>query len=189
MREHRTVLGVIMSRLVGFIVFLILLYVANIIAARVDNLIFTQIVDFFNSNLVLIIIMSLFFFLGELFFVFFFPFNLPAPVFNAIASMFLVTFILRMIVALLRHGDVLRGLNTILFILYPLVFVLVLIGGYITIFFHEAEDEKMRKEENNVKDKKTSKAKGRSWDDVGNEFRELMYDIFHRSRESLKKKK
>jgi len=92
-----SVVGVLIARIVGLVVFLILLGILNILAgAYVQTPIFLQIVAFLNANLGLLILISVIFLVGDLFGALAFPLNLPGPVFGAVGAVFLVMFLLRL---------------------------------------------------------------------------------------------
>jgi hypothetical protein len=67
--------------------------------------------------------------------------------------------------------------------LYFLVFLIVLIGGYFKIFgdllTHSRDVERKGEADQVPPDVKT-------WDAIGNEFRQLIYDLFHRMREEIR---
>jgi hypothetical protein len=68
-------------------------------------------------------------------------------------------------------------------LLYFLVFLIVLIGGYFKIFgdlLRYSRDEERKGMAAPVSpDVKT-------WDAIGNEFRQLVYDLFHRLRDEIR---
>jgi len=186
--KHKSIIWILLSRLIGIIVFLIIVFVANILAISMDNLLFNQSVNFLNSNIVLIIIISIIFLIGELFDALIFPFNLPAPLFNAIGSVFLVSFIFRvfMLVDLIIEENVFRIISGFSFFVYPLVFLIVLISGYIAIFSRLAEAEKPKEKQTKGKLKHT---KSKTWQEVGDEFRQTIYDFLTLVRDSINKRK
>jgi hypothetical protein len=80
----------------------------------------------------------------------------------------------------------------------PLVFLVVLISGYYVIFRQLSEQPE--KESEDVSDtlmvhgeRYDSAAQpvsdARSWEEIGEEFRGMMFDIFHRIREDIRIKK
>lgn len=133
---ERSVPRIIVSKAVGLLVFLFSLYLANIALYFIDSPLVYHIVFFLNENVWFLILMSVIFMFGEVFNALRFPFNLPAPLFNAVGSVFFV-FFLQMIFEL---TGVLTGigsfdtLNRITFLIYPFIFAIVLIVGYVRIF-------------------------------------------------------
>lgn len=178
--KKKTVLGITLSRLIGLAIFLLILGLLNFI--QFDSLVNLQVVDFLNQNLLIIIILSVLFYLGELFFIFRFPMNILAPMFEALGAIFLVEFIFQIFYMI---GDVLgqnpffafRFLKPFAFIL---VFILVITFGYIRVLTGlYSKDKKMKK----------AKQKGIEWEDVGEEFKMAMYNLTSSIKESLEPKK
>jgi len=134
--KERTVPEIIISKAVGLLVFLFLLYLANIALYATDSPLSYQIVFFLNENVGFLVLMSIIFMFGEVFDALRFPFNLPAPLFNAVGSVFLV-FFLQMVFGLLgvlTGVRVFDAMASIAFVLYPFVFTIVLVFGYARIF-------------------------------------------------------
>lgn len=180
MPKHRSIIWIIFSQLFGILLFLILLVILNIFP--IPNLFSPQIVSFINNNATLIIVMSLIFMLGEICYGRIFPLSLPAPLFNAIGSMFLVTFIFRIfgLIDVLLKTNIFSLFNSLKYLIYPIVFLIVLIVGYVSIF---------TKVVNAPQEPKKRKTEDKSWDDVGDEFRNLLYDAFSNARKRINKKK
>jgi hypothetical protein len=197
MRYQRSVGSVVFGKVMGFLFFLFLLYIANVLAVYIESPAYLGILNFINNNLVLLIVMSVVFLVGSIFDVLIFPFNLSAPIFNSIGAVLVVIFIHRMFLLL----DTVTGQNisivfTVLsFLIYPLVFLFVLVGGYISIFArlfsyssyqsarHPSEQPKKKSQEKVIDVKRV-----RSWDDVGNEFRQTIYDFLAMLRRAFRGK-
>ncbi len=136
MDQIKDVLNVFLSRIIGFIIFLVLLAVVNIMAYYIPNETFRQTVLLLNSNIWIIVIFTIVLMIGEIFGALIFPFNLPAPLFNAIGAIFLIRFIF----------NIFEFLNTLLILRLPfnfstwylvislIIFVIVIIFGYVKIF-------------------------------------------------------
>ena len=132
-KQNKTVLSVTLSRLISLLVFLVLLWIANIIS--INNFTYLQIVGFLNQNLEILIIFSLLLYLGELFFVFKFPLNIPAPIFNALGGFFLVKFIFKIFYMIKEVPNmeaffVFKSLEPLVL---TFVIILVIILGYVKI--------------------------------------------------------
>lgn len=167
----KTVLGVVFSRLIGLLFFLILLAIVNIL--NFSNKVFLEIVYFLNNNLMIIIMFSIFFFFGELFSIFIFPFNLVCPIFNSIGSIFLLTFLFNILEAIgLSFGFLEPLIKTI-------VFLIVLIVGYIIIFKNLLIPKK--------KVKKKHKKSDLEWQDIEQEFKEGVNDLVKKFRKKVRK--
>ena len=156
MRE-RSIPKIIISHLIGLVIFILILVLANIYLT--GNGAITEIVGFLNDNLALIVVMSILFMLADILYALVLPFNLPAPIFSAIGSILVVMFIFRTfgLIDLLLIGDLLSSLLWIRWILYPVVFLIVLVSGYISIFFgmfesprEYAKERKEQKTKDNI---------------------------------------
>lgn len=178
----KTVLGITLSKLIGLMIFLLILAILNFI--EFDNIINIRVVEFLNENVWIVIIFSILLYIGELFSVFIFPLNLPAPLFNAVGGIFLAGFIFQMLYML---GDVLNQDAFFIFKLleplaYILIFFLVIIFGYIKIFI----DLIPRRKEKQTRKAKTKEIR---WKDIGNEFRMAAYNLASTIKERLEPKK
>ena len=140
---------VVLSRLIGFVIFIILLLVANMLVPYVGNSIFSSIVSFLNLSIYAIVIFTILLLMGEMFGVLMFPFNLPAPLFNAIGGIFLVKFIFDLIIFVdsLIVMPVSIPYEAFRNLAYVLVFLLVIIIGYVTIFVEAGRRENSRRAE------------------------------------------
>lgn len=137
-RRKESVAEVLVSRVIGIVVFLIVLGILNILAgAYVQAPIFLQVVEFLNANLGLLILISVIFLVGDLFGTLPLPLNLPGPIFCAFGAVLLVIFIVRLFllvgeIAGVGFFSVLEGALSLP--VYLLVFIVVLIAGYIGLF-------------------------------------------------------
>ncbi|NMC58375.1 MAG: hypothetical protein GYA51_03165 [Candidatus Methanofastidiosa archaeon] len=185
--EHRqSPTKIVLTNLVQFVVFLIVLGILNLFVDYFDSKTFYEILRLLNNNLWLILIFSIIFTIGEVFGSFSFPSNIPAPIFNAIGSIFLLNFLFKIFIKVGELTDVeaFYSISRVFPMLYPIVFLLVLFGGYITIFARAADETIKAKTKTSGR-----KSQERTWDDVGNEFREMLYETFHSARESIKQNK
>lgn len=135
MEQVKSAASVIISRLIGFIIFVILLVIANVLVSYFNNSTFTGIVYFLNSNLLYIILITILLLLGELFGVLVFPFNLPSPLFNAVGAVFIVNFAFNLIKLVFQLINVNENLpfDMLNVILSTLVFLIIIIIGYVAI--------------------------------------------------------
>lgn len=137
-RGKESIAGILVSRIGGFIIFLILLGVLNLLAgAYIQAPVFVQIVAFLNANLGLLLLITALFLVGDLFGALLFPLNLPGPVFGAAGVVFLVIFLFRLF---LLVGEI-TGVEVFALFerafavpVYAIVFVIALIGGYLALF-------------------------------------------------------
>ena len=183
--KKQSPMRIVLYDLVSFLVFLIILGILNASLDYFDNNILNEVVRLLNNNIWLILVFSIIFTIGEVFGALRFPSNLPAPIFNAIGSIFLLNFLFKIfgLVGKLSEIDTFDAVSNVFPLLYPIIFLLVLLGGYISIFANISWDHPKKK----ISPPKNKEE--RSWDDVGNEFKEMLYDAFHSARESIKQNK
>ena len=186
--SYKSIPWIVLMRLLGLVFFLILLYIANHLAFFTENPLNYQVIQFLNSNIWLIILMSIIFLFGEVFNALIFPFNLPAPLFNASASVILVAFLFRIfsLIDIILNEQIFLIFNRIAFIIYPLVFIIVLIGGYIAILVKLSKT----KESESLQGKEYKEKTGEklTWADVGDEFKQTISDLLTLVRQSINKK-
>jgi hypothetical protein len=191
---------IFLSRMIGIIIFLIIVVLANLLTHYVSNSFYNSCVMFLNENFWLLIIIAFILLAGDIFGVFVFPLNLPSPIIKAIGSVFFIFFIL----SLIRWVDTIAFTNfyyPFLFISYllaVLVFLVVLISGYYEILRELSWQPELEGEYGNdtyieYSEYHDSAANpvtdAKSWDEIGGEFRMMVYDIIHRFREDIRKTK
>lgn len=199
-RCHKQPVGwVFISRMIGIIGLLIVIVLANILNHYITTPIYDSGVAFLNENFWLILLIAVVLFVGDIFGALPFPINLPSPVIRAIGSVFFIAFLLR----IFQWLDGVTGTSfyqmfwLISFLIVPLVFLMVLASGYFEIMrqlwwvpraepspaedgevVHQAE---VRREDATVSDAKT-------WEEIGVEFRLMLYDLLHRFRQEIRRK-
>ncbi|HUT38604.1 MAG TPA: hypothetical protein VMW77_04785 [Methanoregula sp.] len=191
---------VFVSRMIGIICFLIVVVLANILKFYMPSLVYQSGVMFLNENFWLFILIAIIFLVADLFGAFPFPLNLPAPIIRAFGSVFCIA----VIQIIFQWVDGISGTTLyqffwlISFILVPFVFLIVLASGYYeimrqlwwqpklepdtgsdTIVLHEEHFGQATQMVSDVK----------SWEEIGLEFRLMLFDIIHRFREDIQKKK
>ena len=166
---------IVFSKILGIMLFLIMLFIVNRLNTRISGL--DVFVRFLNNNAIFLIVMSLLFMIVEITFALPFPINLPAPVFSASVSMMVVEFIFRIfgLIGTLVKQDIYSALSPLRFLAFPVVFIAVLVGGYITIFTSLGK----KKEKKSRKDK--------SWDEIQDELRKGFSDLFRKIADSIEK--
>lgn len=142
MKQLRLVVGIFLSKLLGLLIFLVILGLLNFLVPYIKEPFFSGIVLFLNVNLLLILLFGLFFMVSEMFFHLVFPFNLPAPLFSSFGSVFLVTFIFNILNFIdLSFKIGLRGfLNNFYLLIIAIVFFFVFVVGYSMIFSNTIND-------------------------------------------------
>jgi hypothetical protein len=191
---------VFVSRMIGIICFLIFVVLANILKFYVSNLVYQSGVVFLNENFWLFILIAIIFLVADLFGAFPFPLNLPAPIIRAFGSVFCIA----VIQIVFQWVDGISGTTLYQFfwltsfILVPLVFLIVLASGYYEIMRqlwwqpkleHETGSDTivLQKEPPGQESQTISDVK--SWEEIGVEFRLMLFDIIHRFREDIPKKR
>ncbi len=184
----KSVLKIILSNIIGFLIFLIILMIANKLISSFDNEIFRNIIGFLNANLVLLFTMMFVGMINEIFWAFYFPFNILAPITSSVLSVYIINFIERIwiFLNLYERFNILINFQAV----YTLVVFIVLISGYLIIFFRhgkpkedlekwnrerlERKREKFHKKIQKI-DKKLGKNKV-EWKDVENEFKLVLHN-------------
>jgi hypothetical protein len=190
---------IFVSRMMLIICFLIVVVLANILIFYVPNPIYQSGVMFLNTNFWLFILIAVIFLAADLFGAFPFPLNLPAPIIRAFGSVFCIAFIL----LFFQWFDTIYGTTLYQFfwltsfILVPIVFLIVLVSGYYEIMRklwwqpkldQEPESETVVFQEETPRQVTQNTSETKSWDEVGLEFRMMLFDIFHRFRDDIRKK-
>jgi len=142
----RSLARLIVSRLIGFLVVLIIVGVVNVLASLVEDSLLSDLVGFLNSNLILLFVVLVIFTLSKILWILKFPFSVGAPVLSAIASIFLLTFVFRVFSLIddLAGVDMVGAFEVFKPFIYGLVFVIVLISGYIRVFSKASRDRERR---------------------------------------------
>jgi hypothetical protein len=138
------ILKVLLERVIGFLVFLILLAILNMLSDITNNSLFSRIVDFFNNNIIFLAWITLIMLIGEIFLVLKFPLNTPGPIFNAIGGSMIVIFLGRIFFLLVDITPISLGLRliSIFNLVSVLVFFIVLIVQYSHILSDAFKGEK-----------------------------------------------
>jgi hypothetical protein len=186
-RGKKSLIGIIISRVIGICIFLILLWVALVLRSYIGSPLYHSIVNFFWENVELLIFLAILFLVAELFGALDFPLNLPAPLFNGIASIFLIAFLFMvfLLVNRLYNLNISSQLHLIEILMYPLVFIIIVIVGYAKIFA-SLGSEAAGSGERPAPEEAPSQ-QGKSWEEIGSEFRGAIYDLLHKIREELRK--
>jgi hypothetical protein len=193
---------IFVSRMMTIICFLIVVVLATILTTvTTPDGTFQQAADgllFSNFWLLLFILVVLF--VADIFGTLAFPLNLPAPIIRAFGSAFCITYILIVFQWMDdNYGTTISQFSWLVpSFIVPLVFLVVLISGYYVIFRQLSEQPE--KESEDMSDTRMVHGErydsaaqpvsdARSWEEIGEEFRGMMFDIFHRIREDIRIKK
>lgn len=197
--RNQSLTWVFVSRMIGIICFLIVVVLAKILTTVIspEGIYAKAIEGILFANFWLLLLIAIIMFIADIFGAFPFPLNLPAPIIKAFGSIFCIAFVLEVI----QWVD--GAFGTLLYplfwlpslILIPLIFLLVLASGYFEIMRRlwwqpnldaETGAEVVHQLPLSGIDRPVSDVK--SWDEIGEEFRMMLYDIIHRFREEIKKK-
>ena len=152
------------------------------------------------SNFWLLLFILIILFVADIFGTFAFPLNLPAPIIRAFGSAFCIAFIL----IVFQWVDNTYGTTVSQFfwlipsLIVPLVFLIVLVTGYYVIFRQLSELQTTESQDGSdtilVNGERyvsvlPTGSDARSWEEIGAEFRVMLYDIFHRIRQDIRIKK
>lgn len=143
-----SVIKLLVSRLAGFLIFLLLMIALNILIAYTAVLIFQEFVGFLNNHLVFISWITLFLVIGEIFILLKYPFNIPYPLFNATGALLIVYFFADFFTFLLSYSTIKPDFpfNIVFFIAGILVFFITLTVGYYKIFTNIPPEWKIKKQ-------------------------------------------
>jgi len=195
--QNKSLSSVFVSRMIGIITFLIVVVLANILTYYISSPFYRAGVTFLNENFWLLLLISLILLVGDIFFAFPFPINLPAPVIRAVGSVFVIAFLLHIfewadsVTATSLHP----AIWVLSVVIVPVVFIIVLVSGYFEIMrqlFRESHDEQdndnpvVHATKSSPQEEPVSGAK--SWEEIGAEFRLVMYDLMQRFRQEIQKK-
>ncbi|MDD1674829.1 MAG: hypothetical protein LUQ13_04205 [Methanomicrobiales archaeon] len=189
-KKKKSLISITISRIVGFFIFLFFLVIARFIDINVwSSPLFHRVVLFFIDNLGILILITIIFLVAELFGALDFPLNLPAPLFNGIASLFLIAFLFLLLDLIGDpYGTGISGyLKVAEIILYPLIFIIVVIVGYAKIFVSLGAETIHTEKATPAAQSPPGTTTEKSWEEIGSEFRGAVYDLLHRIREELKK--
>jgi hypothetical protein len=190
---------VFVSRMIGIICFLIFIVLANILNFYVSNPVYQSGVTLMNENFWLLVLVATIFLVADLFGAFPFPLNLPAPIIRAFGSVFCIA----VIQIIFKWVDGISGTNLYQFfwltsfILVPLVFLIVLASGYYEIMRqlwwqpklgHETGSDTLVLHEEHPGQATQNVPDTKSWEEIGLEFRLMLFDIIHRFRENIRKR-
>lgn len=196
MKECGSPTGIIFKRTIGFILFVIFLSIANFLVAYSQNQIYFNIVNFFNTNMILFLILFLMGTINEIFWNLIFPFNLIAPATSSILALIIVTLIYKIwrFVNVYLNSSIIIPINAI----YVIVAIAVFIFGYLSVMIEGwrlnrgYEEEKTHKQKLKIKQKlQTKRRSNLGWADVGYQFKLMLYnlgDTLNRSFDQKKKR-
>jgi hypothetical protein len=180
----RSIIWMVFSTILGIVLFSLLLLAMNTFVSP-ENEILHGLVVLLNNNYALFIVTILLLVTGEIFSRFTFPLNLPAPLFHALASVFIVILFFNAFEYLdeVTGAGIYQNLEILRILLSILIFLIVFTGGYFKIFGDLLVTGKQRDLQAELRGSATGV---KTWNDIGNEFRQLVFDTLQRMREELR---
>lgn len=130
-----SIVKITITRLIGFLIFVLILFVLKILSGYIVNDVFLGAVSFLYNDFVIIMLMSLFFLFADIISQIDFPINLITPMFNALAAYFLIGFIFDIfsfIDMYVTKGE-LANISHYSFVITIVVILCVLVFGYVDI--------------------------------------------------------
>jgi hypothetical protein len=186
MKKHRcrSPIRALVSGIIGIIIFLLVLVLFRFIADHSSWALFSAFTDFLFANAPLIIFFSILFTLGDMFEALSFPFDLPFPIIKAIGSIFLLTFLFNIFTFIESYYaiGISPAVDLLKLILYPLVPIVVLIAGYVSIAAQFREEKTGQNTPPAGAAPCNRYAGSPTWDEIGDEFRQMIADIIARMR-------
>ena len=188
------------TQMIGIISLLIMVVLTNILTHYISNPTFYSGVSFINENFWLLVLIAVILLVGAIFSAFPFPFNLPAPIIRAIGSVFCIAFILRVFqwIDLVASTALYPVFWFLSFIIVPLVFLIVLVSGYFAIMHQLWWNSRIVKEDDGQVVHESHESTpvpdtiqvtdAKSWEEIAEEFRMMLFDIIHRFRQEIKRK-
>jgi hypothetical protein len=198
MQKRKSSISIIFHSIISFLIWIMLLIIANILVSYINEPIYEMVIQFFNSLLVLFFIIFLIGMINSLFWNFSFPINLFAPILSAILSIFIVNLIYQIIkfIQIFVYFNGLANIDGLIqYPIYLLVFFTTLILGYLLIILEESHIEKehskdkTRENKRDLKNKRKSNGINVSGEDVKKEFRKVAYNIGEAINKGIKKDK
>jgi hypothetical protein len=183
--RRRSIIWTVFSTFVAILAFFVLLSILDFSFSSSGNLIIQGLISLFKGDFYLLIVIALILMTGEIFDRFSFPLNLPAPLFHALASVFLVIFIFDVFRYLDRitGANIYQNLEILRILLSILIFLIVFTGGYFKIFGDLLRVGRQRALQG---EPAGASPDAKTWNDIGNEFRQLIFDVLQRMREEIR---
>jgi hypothetical protein len=195
--QNKSLSSVFVLRMIGIITFLIVVVLANILTYYVSSPFYRAGVGFLNENFWLLLLIAIILMAGDIFFAFPLPLNLPAPIIRAIGSVFVIAFMLHIFqwVDSVAATSLYSFVWVLSFVIVPVVFIVVLVSGYFEIMrqlfwtpCNEQDSDNTIVYETKTSPWEETISDTKSWEEIGAEFRLVMYDLMHRFRQEIRKK-
>jgi hypothetical protein len=185
--RRRSIIWTVFSTFVTILALFVLLAILDFSFSSLGNVIIRNLISLLKGDFYLLIVIALVLMTGEIFNRFSFPLNLPAPLFHALASVFLIIFIFDVFKYLdnITGANIYQNLEILRILLSILIFLIVFTGGYFKIFGDLLVTGRQRELQG---EPPALSPDAKTWDDIGDEFRQLVFDVLRRMREELREK-
>jgi hypothetical protein len=193
----KSVPRIIISGVAGFLFFLVILAVANALIFSINNPVYTEIVLFVNKNIFLFFIIAVIGILNDIFWTFYFPFNIIAPITSSLLSIYIIMFLEKLFDFF--NVQEITNISIPFTDLYILVALIVLVAGYLVIairagrprgYFEKISRERQikqkearmdrrerRKEELEEIKELNKEVRDIEWEDIGDEFKQALFNL------------
>lgn len=161
--------GIIFEKIIGFLLFIIILLIANLLLNYVQNNYFIMFLSFFNSAVFFLFIILVFDIVSGIFWNTKFPIVLLAPLASAVLGMLILSFILSLILFLFENIGIF--IQFPFEIIYFLVFVIIIVIGYVNIL------SSLEKKSKKGSKKKTSEEDFTPWEEIEEDFKKAFSDL------------
>ncbi|MBT3984927.1 hypothetical protein HOD38_03305 [archaeon] len=156
---HKLVLRRLFSKLIGIILFILFVIIANYLITYINEPLFTIIVETLNDSLLILVLLSFLYLGKEIFEILEFPYNIPYPIFSAAASVLLMYFLFSLLESINMNPEITEVILLVKYLAYLLVIVIVLAVGYTDILSRRRPLPKLKREEPKKVVKKAKKKK------------------------------
>ncbi len=135
MEKKSSILKAVMSRIWSLLIFFIFLMITSYISSKFNFKFFDDLYELLFSSVLIIIGLNVYFILGGVFIRIKFPFSMASPMFYAPGAILLTKFVLKIMRFMDDYiaGDVFAFLNGIEKQVYLIVYLAVIIIGYIIV--------------------------------------------------------
>jgi hypothetical protein len=167
----------VLSRIGGFVFFLLLLVIANILIPSINNQSFADIISFLNANIFLLLAITFLGMVNDIFWNSSLPINLLAPVSSTILSIYLIMFFYAFWIFL--DASYFRTCAQIPIAgIYVIIPFFTLVICYLVILARGGQPaaDWREKMERKKMERKTQKDKV-EWDDIGYEFKLALFNL------------
>ncbi|MFH1802926.1 MAG: hypothetical protein ABH864_05775 [archaeon] len=146
-------LRVLVRGVIGLAIFFAILGITNFLKIWISHPFYHFFVNTFNGAIWIVIILSILFLVADFFRVLPFPYDLPYPIVNAFAYVYLVSLLFELIplVEQISGTELPWGMATIKAVISISVFIIAAIAGYYKVFSHRYREKQQIKSEEKKK--------------------------------------